>query len=98
MINSKKGDKLRTLTAGDRVCWHADIQSAWGTVTSVKEIHTVQGVNGPVFTGITVILDCPHFPTYDKYGYPVDEPRTVTRRFNKLTDYEIEYAYTPRET
>ncbi len=55
------------------------------------------GVNGPVFHGITVTVDVPHFPTFDKWGWPVDEPRTVTRRFDRWGS-DVEYAYTPGET
>ena len=89
--------QIRDLAAGDRVCWHAtpDKRGAWGTVTGVNEVHSVPGVNGPVFTGITVTLECAHYPTFDGSGWPADERRTVTRRFNQLTAYEVEYAYTP---
>ena len=91
----KMGETLHALTTGDRVCWHAGAgYSACGTVTAVKELHYVAGVNGPVFTGITVVLDVPHFPTFDKWGWPADEPRTHTRRFDRWGS-DIEWAYTP---
>ena len=91
----KKGELLATLAAGDRMCWHAGAgHSAWGTVTSIKELHYVAGVNGPVFHGVTVVLDVPHYPTFDKWGWPIDEPRTVTRRFDRWGS-DIEWAYTP---
>ena len=66
-VTKFKNGALDTLAVGDRICWHAGAGcSAWGTVLSVKELHYVAGVNGPVFTGITVILDSPHYPTFDK--------------------------------
>jgi hypothetical protein len=54
----------------------------------------VAGVNGPVFHGITVIVDVPHYPTWDEWGWPADEPRAVTKRFHRWGS-DIEYAYTP---
>lgn len=83
------------LAAGDRVCWHNGAGFTTGTVTAVSEIHTVPGVNGPVFTGITVHVDVAHYPTWDDHGWPVDEPRMVAKRFNTLSAYELEWAYTP---
>jgi hypothetical protein len=92
----KAGATLADLTTGDRICWHAGAAcSAWGTVTGVKELHYVEGVNGPVFHGITVTVDVPHFPTFDKWGWPVSEPRHVTRRFDRWGS-DIEWAYTPQ--
>ena len=97
-VTKFKNGALDTLAAGDRICWHAGAGcSAWGTVLSVRELHYVAGVNGPVFTGITVIIDSPHYPAFDKWGWPISEPRTVTRRFDRMRSYEVEYAYTPSQ-
>ena len=94
MTITHKNGALDTLAAGDRICWGVDTRGAWGTVTEVKELHYVAGVNGPVFHGITVVMDVPHFPVFDKWGWPQTEPRTVTRRFERWGS-EIEYAYSP---
>ena len=94
VVTHKKG-ALDTLAEGDRMCWHAGAgYSAWGTVTGIRELHYAAGVNGPVFTGITVEVDVKHYPTFDKWGWPADEPRTVTRRFHRWGS-DIEWAYTP---
>jgi hypothetical protein len=96
-MNSKR-EALDTLAPGDRMCWHAGAgYSAWGTVTSIKELHYVDGWNGPVFTGVTVVLDCAHYPTFDSWGWPKDEPRIVTRRFNRFGS-DVQDAYTPAAT
>jgi len=94
-VVTHKSGALDTLAEGDRICWHAGAgYSAWGTVTGVRELHYVAGVNGPVFHGITVEVDVKHFPTFDKWGWPVSEPRTVTRRFDRWGS-DVEWAYTP---
>jgi hypothetical protein len=93
-----KRNALDTLTPGDRVCWNTGPgrgYDAWGTITGVDEIHTVPGVNGPVFTGITVTVEVPNFPTWDSCGWPKSEPRTVKTRFDKYTSAKPEWAYTP---
>ena len=89
-----KRGALHTLTRGDRLCWPSvGGCSATGTVTSVGKVHWTEGVNGPVFSGITVTLRVPCCPAFDGRGWPVSEPRTVTMTFRFSTD--LEWAYTP---
>jgi hypothetical protein len=89
-----KRNALEALAPGDRVCWSAGAgRSAWGTVTEVGEVRTRPGVNGPVFDGVTVTVDVPHYPTYDECGWPVSKPLTVTETFQHASD--VEHAYTP---
>jgi hypothetical protein len=89
-----KRGALHTLTRGDRLCWPSvGGCSAVGTVTSVGKVHWTEGVNGPVFSGITVTLRVPRCPAFDGWGWPVSEPRTLTKTFRFSAD--LEWAYTP---
>lgn len=81
------------LAPGDRVNWPDGCHSVWGTVTEVIGVTHVEGVSGPVFTGITVRLHCQHFPTFDSCGWPRSEVRIVTRTFRFAGD--LYHAYTP---
>jgi hypothetical protein len=91
-IMDKRG-ALYTLTRGDRVSWSCGPRSVWGTVTGVDHIEWIDGVNGPVFGGITITLRVPHSPTWDKWGWPAEEALTVKKTFRFSSD--VAYAYAP---
>ena len=55
-----KQDALDTLAVGDHLTWPSGCHELRGTIVEIVGVDHVQGVRGPVFTGITVKVDVPH--------------------------------------